>query len=54
LPQQEANKSEQQLGVATLELAKTSKVADGILKKVRGLIEHHQLQRIFSQSLKER
>ncbi len=33
--QQESNKSEQQLGVVTLDLAKTSKVADGILKKVR-------------------
>ena len=32
--QQESNKSEQQLGVVTLDLAKTSKVADGILKKV--------------------
>ncbi len=35
LLQQESNKSEQQLGVVTLDLAKTSKVADGILKKVR-------------------
>jgi hypothetical protein len=33
--QQESNKSEQQLGVVTLDLAKTSKVADGILKKVK-------------------
>ena len=32
--QQESNKSEQQLGVVTLDLAKTSKIADGILKKV--------------------
>lgn len=35
LLEQESNKSEQQLGVVTLDLAKTSKVADGILKKVK-------------------
>jgi hypothetical protein len=39
--QQESNKSEQQLGVVTLDLAKTSKVADGILKKVTHTYSSH-------------